>query len=46
MGGVKLIYAFLADRARSLISPTASQTLNRLAGVILIAVGALLIFKP
>ena len=46
VGGVKLIYAFLADRARSLISPTASQTLNRLAGVILIAVGAFLIFKP
>ena len=46
VGGVKLIYAFLADRARSLISPTASQTLNRLAGLILIAVGAFLIFKP
>lgn len=45
VGGVKLIYAFLADRARSLISPTASQTLNRLAGVILIAVGTFLIFK-
>ncbi len=46
VGGVKLIYAFLADRARSLISPTASQSLNRLAGLILIAVGAFLIFKP
>jgi threonine/homoserine/homoserine lactone efflux protein len=46
VGGVKLIYAFLADRARSLISPTASQSLNRLAGIILIAVGAFLIFKP
>jgi threonine/homoserine/homoserine lactone efflux protein len=39
VGGVKLTYAMLADRARSIMSPRISQALNAIAGGILIAVG-------
>ncbi|XWK87954.1 MAG: LysE family translocator [Phormidium sp.] len=45
VGGVKLIYAFLANRARLLISSKISKLLNIIAGCVMIAVGVFLIVK-
>lgn len=43
VGGVKLGYAFAADRLRTLMPPRVVTTLNRLAGGMMILVGAVLI---
>lgn len=45
VGGVKLGYAFMADRARLLISSKLSKSLNTAAGFVMIAVGVFLIAK-
>lgn len=45
VGGVKLSYAFMADRARFLISPKIRNGLNTVAGCVTIAVGMFLIAK-
>ncbi|WNZ25067.1 LysE family translocator [Leptolyngbya sp. NK1-12] len=45
VGGVKLVYAFLADRARLLISSNMTNRMNTVAGCIMIAVGVFLISK-
>ena len=39
IGGVKLGYAFMADRARLLISSKISKRINIAAGSVMIAVG-------
>jgi threonine/homoserine/homoserine lactone efflux protein len=46
VGGVKLIYALIASRARVLIQSSVSKRLNLLAGCVMIAVGVFLVFKP
>ncbi|HEY9694726.1 MAG TPA: LysE family translocator [Oculatellaceae cyanobacterium] len=46
VGGVKLAYAFMAHRARLLISPQLTKGLNIAAGCVMIAVGAFLLIKP
>jgi threonine/homoserine/homoserine lactone efflux protein len=46
VGGVKLIYAFMADRARLLITSPTRKGINIAAGSIMIAVGVFLIAKP
>lgn len=43
VGGVKLGYAFMADRARSLVNAKTTRGMNMLAGCIMIAVGLFLI---
>lgn len=45
VGGVKLGYAFMSDRARLLISAKASQAMNIVAGCVMIAVGIFLVLK-
>ncbi|MBD2259435.1 LysE family translocator [Pseudanabaena sp. FACHB-2040] len=45
VGGVKLGYAFMADRARLLISSRIRKGMNLVAGCVMIAVGVLLITK-
>ncbi|GAX38275.1 LysE family translocator [Nodularia sp. NIES-3585] len=45
VGGVKLIYAFMADRARLLFNPKTRKGINIAAGCIMIAVGVFLITK-
>jgi threonine/homoserine/homoserine lactone efflux protein len=45
VGGVKLGYALMADRARSLIRSQVTQWLNLVAGCIMIAVGIFLVVK-
>lgn len=45
VGGVKLVYAFLADRARLLISSNMTNRMNTVAGCIMVAVGVFLISK-
>ncbi|MEB3180910.1 MAG: LysE family translocator [Nostocaceae cyanobacterium] len=46
VGGVKLGYAFLADRAKLLISSKIRKGINTAAGCVMIAVGMFLITKP
>jgi threonine/homoserine/homoserine lactone efflux protein len=46
VGGVKLIYALVANRARLLIRSNFARRLNLLAGVVMIGVGLFLLFKP
>lgn len=46
VGGVKLVYAYFADRARSLMTPPLQRGLNRLAGGLLIAVGVFVLLRP
>jgi len=46
VGGVKLGYAFLADRAKLLISSKIRKGINTAAGFVMIAVGVFLITKP
>ena len=45
VGGVKLGYAILADRARLLIGVTLRQWMNRIAGSLMIAVGCYLVVQ-
>lgn len=45
VGGVKLGYAVLADRARLLIGVTLRQWMNRIAGSLMIAVGCYLVVQ-
>ena len=45
VGGVKLGYAFMADRARSFIHSKVTLWLNLLAGCVMIAVGLFLVVK-
>jgi threonine/homoserine/homoserine lactone efflux protein len=45
VGGVKLGYAFMANRARLLISGKITKLLNIIAGCVMIAVGVFLIIK-
>jgi threonine/homoserine/homoserine lactone efflux protein len=46
VGGVKVAYAYMADRARLLFkNPQAKQTLNAIAGTMMIGTGIFLIFK-
>jgi threonine/homoserine/homoserine lactone efflux protein len=45
VGGVKLGYAILADRARLLISSRMRQGMNIAAGCVMIAVGVFLLTK-
>lgn len=45
VGGVKLGYAFMADRARLLISST-TRGINIAAGCVMITIGIFLIIKP
>ena len=46
VGGVKLGYAFMANRAGLLFSPTAYRGLNIAAGSVVIGVGVFLVAKP
>ncbi len=46
VGSVKITYAVLAERAKFLLQPRIRHSLNRIAGVILITVGLVLILKP
>lgn len=46
VGGVKLVYALVADRARLLIRANFARRLNLLAGIVMIGVGLFLLFKP
>jgi threonine/homoserine/homoserine lactone efflux protein len=46
VGGVKLMYALMASRARVLIGAHISKRLNLLAGWIMMAVGIFLLLKP
>jgi threonine/homoserine/homoserine lactone efflux protein len=46
VGGVKLIYALIASRARLVIRTSVSKRLNLLAGCVIIAVGIFLVVKP
>jgi threonine/homoserine/homoserine lactone efflux protein len=46
VGGVKLGYALMANRARFLIRPQINKGLNIVAGCVTIAVGVFLIVKP
>lgn len=45
VGGVKLGYAFLANKARLLISSKITKAINIVAGCVMIAVGVFLIIK-
>lgn len=45
VGSVKLVYAFLADRARLLVQPQISHRIHMIAGCIMIAVGVFLLVK-
>lgn len=45
VGGVKLGYAFMADRARLLISSKIRKGINTAAGCVMIAVGVFLVIK-
>ena len=45
VGGVKLGYAFMADRARLLISSKIRKGINIVAGCVMIAVGVFLVIK-
>ncbi|HEY9693975.1 MAG TPA: LysE family translocator [Oculatellaceae cyanobacterium] len=45
VGGVKLAYAFMAHRARLLISSQVTKRINIAAGGVMIAVGAFLVIK-
>jgi threonine/homoserine/homoserine lactone efflux protein len=45
VGGVKLAYAFMADRARLLISSKIRQGMNTAAGCVMITVGVFLLIK-
>ncbi|MFB2895878.1 LysE family translocator [Aerosakkonemataceae cyanobacterium BLCC-F50] len=45
VGGVKLSYAFMANKARLLISSKITKVLNIIAGCVMIAVGVFLIIK-
>lgn len=45
VGGVKLIYAFMADRARLLFNPKTRKGINIAAGCVMIAVGVFLVTK-
>jgi threonine/homoserine/homoserine lactone efflux protein len=46
VGGVKVVYALIADRARLLIRSNFARRLNLLAGIVMIGVGLFLLFKP
>lgn len=46
VGGVKLIYAALAHRVRSLLNPQNQRRLNAIAASMLVAIGVYLILKP
>lgn len=46
VGGVKLGYAFMADKARLLISSKIRKGMNIAAGCVMIAVGVFLVTKP
>jgi threonine/homoserine/homoserine lactone efflux protein len=46
VGGVKVVYALIADRARLLIRSNFTRRLNVLAGVVMIGVGLFLFLKP
>jgi threonine/homoserine/homoserine lactone efflux protein len=45
VGGVKLMYAVMADRARFLLKSRFSQRINQIAGIVMIAVGVFLILR-
>uniref|UniRef100_UPI0025B40F2F LysE family translocator n=1 Tax=Trichocoleus desertorum TaxID=1481672 RepID=UPI0025B40F2F len=45
VGGVKLGYAFIADRARVLISSKVRKGINTVAGCVMIAVGVFLLIR-
>jgi len=45
VGGAKLVYVFIADRAGSFFSSTVNQIINRVAGGVVIAVGVFVIAK-
>lgn len=45
VGGAKLVYAFMADRARFLIHPRAFQAMNIAAGSVMMAVGVSVLVK-
>ncbi|WP_416672358.1 LysE family translocator [Egbenema bharatensis] len=45
VGGVKLVYALLADRVRTCLNFNLKTTINQIAGCIMIAVGMVLLFK-
>jgi threonine/homoserine/homoserine lactone efflux protein len=46
VGGVKLGYAFMADKARLLINSRTRKGINMIAGCIMIGVGVFLMIKP
>ena len=47
VGGVKLMYAYLAGRSRQLFQNTrARQMMNRIAGTVMVLTGAALVMKP
>jgi threonine/homoserine/homoserine lactone efflux protein len=46
VGGVKLMYALMASRARVLMGSSVSKRLHLLAGWIMIAMGLVLVLKP
>jgi threonine/homoserine/homoserine lactone efflux protein len=45
VGGVKLVYAFMGDRARALIGSKTRKGINITAGCVMIAVGMFLVIK-
>lgn len=45
VGGVKIVYAYMADRAGSLVNAKVHRAMNMLAGSVMIAVGTFLIAK-
>lgn len=45
VGGVKLVYAAVASRAGAVIGPRLGRLLNRVAGVLLLAIGVFLMLK-
>lgn len=46
VGGAKLGYAFMADKAALLLKPDAHRTMSLVAGFVMISVGMILILKP
>lgn len=46
VGGVKLGYAFMADRVRFSMSPLVRKRMNLVAGCVMMAVGMFLLIKP
>jgi threonine/homoserine/homoserine lactone efflux protein len=46
VGGVKLFYALIANKASFLIRPQVNKGINIFAGSVMIAVGVFLILKP